>query len=153
MPKMKLLTLLFPLILTSCHPLFCNWNRGFEQLKIKPNIEEVIGKYELDRRSKEFLFDRNYSAGKYYLTLLENGDFKFTNGPDMIFNSWGKSNQKLIDKEGKWSLSCAKSYNCMIELNGVFVEPLCQKDGEIAVLITIGDPDECNGIILSLIHI
>jgi hypothetical protein len=144
---MKLLTILLLVTLTSCHPLFCNWNLGYKQLTIEPDHNELVGKYQLNSASMEFLNDREYSADENTLTLSQNGQFKFTNGPDMIFEAWGISNHKLIDKEGKWSVSCGESYDCMIELTGVIVAPLSQKNGKLAILITVGYGDECNGIV------
>jgi len=53
----------------------------------------------------------------------------------------------LYDKEGKWMVSCGDSNDCMIELENVCVVPLAEKDGRLAILISIGDGDECNGVV------
>lgn len=133
--------------LTGCHPLFCTWDFGYVQLNIQPAKEQLIGKYELSEASVTFLKNRKFKADEYSLTLADNGQFQFENGPDLIFNSWGKSEQKLIDRKGKWHVSCGDSYDCLIELEGVSVVPLTEKDGRLAILITVGDGDECNGIV------
>jgi len=144
---MKLLHLLAIICFTGCHPLFCNWGLGYEQLTTRPANEEIIGKYQLTEKSIDFLEDRDFTADEYSLTLSDGGQFKFKNGPDLIFNSWGTTSQTLLDKQGKWSVSCGDSYDCVIELEGICVVPLAEKDGNLAILITIGDGDECNGIV------
>tara|TARA_B110000908_G_scaffold33077_1_gene39534 strand:+ start:406 stop:864 length:459 start_codon:yes stop_codon:yes gene_type:complete len=145
--RTKLLIILIVIGFTSCHPLFCTWELGYKQLTTEPDQTELIGKYELTNSSKEFLIERKFNADEYILTLSKDGQYKFTNGPDLIFNNWGESNQKLIAKKGQWFVSCTESYDCLIELEGVCVVPLSQKGGKLAILITVGDGDECNGIL------
>ena len=36
---------------------------------------------------------------------------------------------------------------CYFELEGISVAPLCKKNEKISIMITIGDGDECNGIV------
>ena len=36
---------------------------------------------------------------------------------------------------------------CYFELEGISVSSLRKKDGKISIMITIGDGDECNGIV------
>lgn len=62
-------------------------------------------------------------------------------------NDDSKNLDGLTNKRGNWSVSCDKSYECMIELDRVCVAPLCKKDDRISIAITIGDGDECNGIV------
>ena len=145
--RMKLINLFALTLLTSCHPLFCNWESSYTQLTTKPDRADIIGEYELTDSSKDFLASRKFTADKYTLTLSEGGEFRFNNGPDLLFNNWAESNQKLIDKKGKWSVSCTESYDCLIELTGVCVVPLAEKNGQLAILITVGDGDECNGLV------
>lgn len=145
--RTKLFIIFILISFSSCHPLFCTWELGYEQLSSEPDQVELIGQYELTNLSKEFLIERDFNADESILTLFKNGQYKFTNGPDLIFNYWGESNKEYIDKEGKWFISCAESYDCLIELEGACVVPLSQREGKFAILITVGDGDECNGIV------
>jgi hypothetical protein len=145
--RAKLILVLLLICFTSCHPLICTWELRYKPITIEPDQTELIGKYELTHSSKEFLIEQSFSAQEYSLTLSKDGNYKFTNGPDFIFNNYGVSNQKTLNKVGKWFLNCAKSYDCLIELEGVCVVPLSQKDGTLSIMITIGDGDECKGII------
>lgn len=144
---MRLLTILTAIFLTSCHPLFCNWDLGYTQLTTEPSNERLLGKYRLTESSIELMTNKGFKNVDYQLILLDNGQFKFINGPDLIFDTWGQTKQKLINKEGKWSVSCADSYDCLIELDKVCIVPIAEKDGRLAILITIGDGDECNGLV------
>jgi hypothetical protein len=144
---MKLVYLFALILLTGCNPLFCTWDSGYTQLRTEPDRTDIIGEYELTNSSKDFLASRKFTADKYTLTLSEAGDFIFNNCPDLLFNDWAESNQKLIDKTGKWSVSCAESYDCLIELTGVCVVTLAEKNGQPAILIAVGDGDECNGLV------
>ncbi len=145
--RAKLLPAVLLICFTSCHPLTCSWELGYKQLTTAPNRTELIGKYELTQSSKEFLIEQGFRTHAYSLILSKDGSYKFTNGPDFIFNNWGVSNQKVFNKEGKWSVNCAKSYGCLLELEKVCVVPLSQKDRKLSIMITIGDGDECNGIV------
>ena len=144
---MRHLTILILFLLTNCHPLFCTWDNGYTQLTTEPKRERLIGQYKIIESSKEFLIDKGFKNQEFKLELLDNGQFKFTNGPDIIFDRQGKSKQELINKEGKWSVTCADSFDCLIELENVCVVPLAEKDGLLAILITVGDGDECNGLV------
>jgi hypothetical protein len=116
-------------------------------LTIKPDRDELTGKYELTSSSMEFLAEQGFQAGECTLELFKDGQFKFTHGPDLVFNSLGISKQQFIDKAGKWFVSCDEKFDCLIELEGVCVVPLALKNEKLAILITIGDGDECSGII------
>lgn len=52
-----------------------------------------------------------------------------------------------FSKVGAWNVSYDKSYGCLIELQGLCVVSLSEKNDRLAVPITIGDGDECNGIV------
>ena len=145
--SMRYWTIIILFILTSCHPLFCTWDNGYKQLTTEPKRERLIGQFKLIESSKEFLVDKGFKNQEFKLELLDNGQFKFTNGPDIIFDREGKTMLGLINKEGRWSVSCADSYDCLIELEDVCVMPLAEKDGRLAILITVGDGDECNGLV------
>lgn len=144
---MRHLTILTRFLLTSCHPLFCNWDSGYEHLTVQPSKEKIIGKFRLTEQSSEFLTDKGFPNVAYELLLLDNGQFKFKNGPDLIFDTSGNSRQELKNNEGKWFVTCGDSSSCLIELEHVCVVPLAEKDGRLAILITIGDGDECNGLV------
>lgn len=144
---MRLIIILTSILLTGCNLGFCTWDWGYKQLTDQPSRDRLVGQYELIESSKEYLADKGFKKENFKLELFDNGQFKFINGPDLIFDTWGRSKQKLINKEGKWSVSCADSYDCLIELEKVCVVPIAEKDGRLAILITIGDEDECNGVV------
>lgn len=144
---MRLLTILTIFLLMSCNPLFCNWDSGYNHLKVQPSKEKLSGKFRLTEQSIEFLYDKGFPNIEYELFLNDNGQFKFINGPDLIFDTLGHSRQELKSKQGKWFVSCGDSSDCLIELEKVCVVPLAEKDGRLAILITIGDGDECNGLV------
>lgn len=144
---MKKFILILIIVLSGCHPLFCSWEIGYTQLKTRPDNSEIVGIYKLSDDSRDFLEARNYKKDNYKLTLLSNGEFEFKNAPDMIFDTWGESNKKLLNRNGIWNVSCAESYDCLIELQGVCVVPLTIKDNRLSIPITIGDGDFCEGIV------
>jgi hypothetical protein len=150
--QMRNLVLPILLFLTSCHPLFCSWHSEYSEVKTEPRRETVIGQYRLIQSSKEFLLKKGFSNQEFLLELKENGKFQFTDAPDIIFDSYGRTQKKLIEYEGKWALICGESYGCMIELENITVEPLAQKAGSLAILITIGDGDSCEGIVYEKIE-
>lgn len=135
------------ILLNSCHPLFCGWASGYEQLTEITSEDIIVGDYELNAESLDYLDSEGYK-GACALQLLESGKFKLINAPDFIFDSFGRNSGQSLNKNGKWNTSCADSYDCLIELEGITVVPLTRKnDGSIAIPITIGDGDECNGIV------
>ena len=130
--KIKPLIILF--LLTSCHPLFCTWDYGYSQLKKEPPRNEVVGEYLLNKKSQEYL-KLNPIEWTMKLELLASGKYNF------------KNERNEIQKTGKWSLTCDDSFDCLMELEKISVEPFYEKNGKYAIGITIGDGDECNGII------
>lgn len=146
-----LLIIICSVILDSCHPIFCNWDSGYEQLKELPSKDSIIGLYELTSNSKEFLQSQNLNSN-CQLSIMDAGKFDLKKNPDFVIGSNSKSIGKLIDKSGKWFSNCGDSYGCMIELEGIQVMPLAKKNnGKISILMTIGDGDERNGIIFERI--
>lgn len=148
----SIIILIAVLFLVSCHPLFCSWDFGYEQLKKEPPKEKVIGKYQLTKESQDFL-DENYNVWPLEIELLENNRFVFlyNQNPvslaDKLFTSHEGLNETVKQKTGKWYISKSESYDCLIELEGICVTPFTEKDNRFAIPITIGDGDECNGII------
>lgn len=49
-------------------------------------------------------------------------------------------------QEGKWWVS-SESYDCLIEVSFIGVVPLVSKDGQMAIMVTLGDGDKCNGVV------
>ena len=141
----------FPLILivlvNSCHPLYCNWNSGYEQLTELTPTDVVVGTYALTQTSVDYLSSEgNFETCS--LQLLESGEFKLVNAPYFMMRSTNPNTRTSRNRNGKWFSSCSESYDCVIELEGITVVPLSRKkDGPLAIPITIGDGDECNGII------
>src|SRR4051812_25179568 len=112
--SMKLITfiILIALIFTACHPIFCIWDFGYDQLKEITDHNKIIDTYHTDDRSKKYLSGLGYPQVDCSLELKAGGNFEFTNAPDNIFND-GKSNKELINQTGKWNISCGESYGCM----------------------------------------
>ena len=140
--------LLFLMLLSnSCHPLFCNWDSGYEQLTELSQKDTIVGEYRLTKQSTEYLKKQGYSEN-CKLKLLETGEYEIINAPDLIFGNSEKNKGKTINAKGKWFSSCAESYDCMLELERIAVIPIARKNnGAISLLMTIGDGDECEGII------
>jgi hypothetical protein len=120
------------LFLSSCHPVFCTWNLGYKQLDKKPERSNIVGFYQLNEKSKEYLKE-TYTEWPLKLELNNDGYYNFINSSNV--------------KTGKWSVSCEESYACLLELEGISVEPLRAKNGKLAIQVTIGDGDNCEGII------
>ncbi|OAQ39978.1 hypothetical protein A5893_17430 [Pedobacter psychrophilus] len=141
------LTIFFLWTLSSCHPLGCSWDFGYTQLKVEPNESKLIGIYILSEKSKSYLKDHGLNPEICILKLNADKSFNLENVPSSISNDDLKGSDGTQNKYGTWSVSCDKSYDCMIELQGTCVVPLCEKDDRISIPITIGDGDECNGIV------
>ena len=131
---MKIRYLFLFIIFTSCHPLFCDWNSGYDQIKVQPKENEIVGIYELTKDSKNFL-KSGLKKWPKKIELSSNQEYYLL-----------MQNDKKI-KNGKWFLSCDQSYGCILELEGISVEPFCKKENKFAIQITIGDADECNGLV------
>ncbi len=133
--------------LTSCHPFSCSWDRGYEQLTELQSKDSIIGVYKLTSTSKEYLQNKGFE-NECLLTILDSDKFELKNIPDFLLDMYGETKGKSVDRTGGWFLSCGDSYGCMFELEGIQVMPIAKKDnGRISFLMTIGDGDECNGII------
>jgi len=139
-------------LFTSCHPLFCRWQNGYSALIEEPTKESLIGKYELSRKSKSFLND-SYDVWPVRIELTENMKYKllFEENPsslgDTIFSNDRDLNETKKNVIGKWSTYFNKKDKyCLIELEGLTVEPLFEKNNNFAISITIGDGDNCEGI-------
>lgn len=148
--KIRIIILLF--LFVSCHPLFCNWDSDYNQLTKEPSKSKIVGIYELSKDSQDYL-GGNYNLWPLKLQLLENGKFIFLSNEnpislsDKIFVSKSDLNRLMENKVGKWIVSCSNSNDCLIEFEGLFVTPFSEKNGQLAIPITIGDGDECNGIV------
>jgi hypothetical protein len=133
--------------LDSCHPFICSWNSGYEQLIELPDNNVIRGNYRLTKNSLDFLKTKGYTEN-CELKVLDSSRFELINAPDLMLSSFEKDNASIINKTGKWSVVCGESFDCMFELEGIVVAPIARKNnGSISILITIGDGDECNGII------
>jgi hypothetical protein len=151
--QMKIKSIILLLLFTSCHPLFCSWQNGYEQLNYEPLEREIIGQYELSEKSKSYL-NEEYQTWPLRIELSENKEYKLLfennseNLADKIPENGQKGNETKKNVKGKWFLGFNdKEKFCDFELEGICVEPLCKKDGKISITITIGDGDECNGIV------
>lgn len=142
------LATLISFTLASCYVLPCMWDYGYTPLKLAPPQKKIVGTYLLTEESLKFLKKKGFQHLKYELRLNENGQYHFSNTPDLLLlNSWGSTNCTVLNKEGKWSVTCGDSYDCLIELEGICVVPFSEGDKTFAIPIEIGDPDNCEGII------
>lgn len=139
------LTILTVLLFSSCHPLACSWDFGYSQLTAAPNDSKLLGTYKLDEKSSSYLKDNGLNPEKCILILNKDKSFSLKDAPSGI-SDYG-SPSIPFSKVGKWDVSYGESYGCVIELQGLCVVPLCEKDDRFAIPITIGDGDECNGIV------
>ena len=80
--------------------------------------------------------------------------YTITNAPDWIWNDFGKSSNSYINQIGKWSFSCARKdsceFNMMVTKNDVINYEsfgLYTKNGKMFILVNIGDPDGCQGMV------
>ena len=150
---MKIKIILFLLLLTSCHPLFCSWQNGYDEVNHEPTEEKIIGIYELNENSKSYLNEDN-KIWPLKIEILKNKQciFHYENNKislvDKIFASKTDLKETKKNKIGKWYLYFDKEdKNCIFEIEGISTEPLYEKDGKLAIIKTIGDGDECNGIV------
>ncbi len=135
------------LIWTSCHPIICGWDRGYKQLDELPSKDSIVGLYELTSKSKEFLYAKGFNKN-CQLIIQDSEKYVLKNLPDFVIDSYGETNGKSLNENGRWFVCCIDSEGCMIELEGIQVMPVARKEkGRISILMTIGDGDECNGII------
>ncbi|PRX12566.1 hypothetical protein [Nonlabens ulvanivorans] len=130
---MKHLTfLILILFLVSCKPLFCSWELGYTQMESQPDFQSTLGLYKLSEKSKEYL-NMELSGWTTMLELDKDGILNYKNGDVTV-------------KTGTWRISYNESYNCVIDMEERVV-PFAIKDGKYGILITIGDGDECKGIV------
>ena len=144
---MRLLIIPLILCLVGCHPLFCTWDFEYNQLTSDPGEDSIYGEYRLNESSIENLKDQGFKEDFFAVRLYQDRTYKFINGPDLIFNRNGSTRNEIMNRTGKWFYSCNPSYACVIELERVCVVPLSEKNGTLAIPITIGDGDECEGIV------
>ena len=139
------LTILTVLLFSSCHPLACSWDFGYIQLTNAPNDSKLFGTYKLDEKSRSYLKDIGLDPEKCILILNKDKSFSLEDAPSGISDY--DSPTIPFSNVGTWNVSYGGSYGCVIELQGLCVVPLSEKDDRFAVPITIGDGDECNGIV------
>jgi hypothetical protein len=126
-------------ILTSCHPLSCGWNSDYDIVINRPENNKLYGDYVLSDASQEFL-KADFEKWPMNLTISSDGQYKFYNKPNHVV------------KKGKWLLTCNGKSDCIMELEGITVESLGLKESDIAILITLGDPGNCEGIAYDKTH-
>ncbi len=94
-------------------------------------------------------YEGNYTeVSESYLMIYDNGTYNLKNAPDWIIDSWGKSNKGYINHSGMWSLSCDNNEPCIFELDGIGTGDILQKKNDkLYILLTVGDPDSCQGMV------
>ncbi|ATP58413.1 hypothetical protein CPT03_19070 [Pedobacter ginsengisoli] len=130
-------------MLPSCNLGVCFWNKGYSPVDSEPAEDEMIGVYYLTEQSIADLNGDSLKRTK--LELKGEHQYLLTDGPSEIMNEHSKNGTFI--KAGRWYTDCAESYGCMIELEGICVVTLCKKDEKISIPISIGDPDQCEGVV------
>ncbi|WP_207425732.1 hypothetical protein [Pedobacter sp. SYSU D00535] len=125
--------------------LACSWDFGYSQVSAIPSESELLGTYKLDDKSRSLVNDHGLDPEKCSLSLKKDGLFLLQNAPPGISDD--KSPTESLSKVGIWSVSSVDSSGFLIELQGLCVVPLSEKGERLAIPITIGDGDECNGIV------
>ena len=145
MNKLFLLNI-FVFLFTGCYLLPCDWERGYTQLTTEPDHNKVSGIYLLNQQSVKYLINESYNVDSCMLELKSNGQYILTKAPDLIFSGFNEPDYSYVTKTRKWLLLTTEN-KVDIELEGFCVVRFTQKHGKFAIPITIGDGDECNGII------
>lgn len=122
---MKYFQALILLLLISCHPLFCNWDKGYSKIEMKIDLNKIIGVYKIENDNSIFPKE---------IKLTENGKYYFSETESTLFNNGGKWMRIFSNEEN------------IIDLENRVVR-LEEKNGNFALLFSIGDPDNCEGII------
>ncbi len=139
-------SILIPILFSLMFIVFPAWDYGYEPLKNKPSDKELFGVYELNSASKKFLIRQGYNIDSSRLELYSSNTYYFHKLPDYVLNSFGSSNKKTINENGKWNVYCDNGDNSEIVMGGRCYD-LGKKDNHLSILITIGDPDSREGII------
>ena len=152
MPKsiIKIVLLILSSSLCGCHPLFCVWNLNYVEIDHSTKINDIVGTYNLTAYSKKMM----YYEGKYKkipnskLQLNADSTYIITNAPDWLIDVGGTSMQEYFTKKGKWFLYCDDKAGCSMELEGVKSGDLLNtKKNKMSILLTVGDPDSCQGMV------
>lgn len=149
--KQHFLLLLSNFIFIGCHPLFCNWEKGYDQVTTSPDPRRISGIYSLNNQSVKFLTSQGFKVDSCILEIKENGQFILANVPDIALNSFSESKNTYETKTGKWNICKYEESGCLMELEGICVEPFLEGHGKFAISKTLGDPDNCEGIIFEKI--
>ena len=81
------------------------------------------------------------------IDLKADGSYAITNAPDWVTESFGISRQTYFDKNGKWFFTCDES-SYILELDGFQSgEMIYEKAHKRVILLTVGDPDSCQGMV------
>jgi len=130
--------------------LFCVWNLGYKSVTKSNRPGSLAGLYILDKHSLDQMkYEGNYNITHHSLELFPNGTYKFTNLPDWILSPFGDSKKSIINNEGKWDVRCDQN-GCIVSFDGFkdqLYGDLCIKNNKSAILINIGDPDSCIGLV------
>jgi hypothetical protein len=138
---------------TSCHPLFCVWEMGYNKTE-KLNSADVIGKYVLTSYSKKMMqYEGRYqNITNSILEFKSDKTYRLTDAPDWLLNDFGNSNMAYFNKTGRWSFDCDEQ-GCILELEGLQTgELLFKKNAKFFILLGIGDPDSCQGMVYESIN-
>ena len=166
--KIYILFLFITLILISGCTLFsCRRDDGLDRFKNTPNTVSLLGNYRPDTKTKKLIEGFNHSDNTL-ITLLENGDLKFSRFPKGTFDFDAYYEHQIIytNGSGKWRSGYDDNNStAYLSVSLKFDDPLIegqtfeqfgttynlyQQDGKYVILIPVGDPDECSSV--RLVH-
>ncbi len=136
--------------ITECRPVFCTWESGYDVVEKQDEVAPLAGEYTLTSHSiKMMRYEGNYkNILNSRLYLETNGRYKITNAPDWLITQSAESYGQYVLITGKWSFTCGDKNGCVLELDGLQTGSLLHvKDHQAAILLTIGDPDSCQGMV------
>ncbi len=120
-----------------------------------PKEVDVIGTYNLSQESKIFLSERkNYQVYPDTISVIfeANGKMYFKNLPDCLFNGFGESNGKFINKTENWNIGSSSMIWSWIEGWPISHDEGFQLYGEppnYKLHASVGDPDSGETLIFN----
>ncbi|WP_158827137.1 hypothetical protein [Mucilaginibacter lacusdianchii] len=121
---------------------------GYDEVQKESDLPSISGQYLLSGHSRKMMkYEGNYQhIPPSELVLASDHTYQLHNAPDWMFNDFGEPHGQYTDKIGRWNLTCNND-GCLIELEGLMVTPLYMRNHKAAILITVGDGDECQGMV------
>lgn len=129
----------------SCNPDGDLWNTGYSQVTSILSDDEMIGLYRFTKRSIVDLAKDGYDLSHATLELKSDHQYVLVDGPSS-FTYKPDVNETTIHT-GTWKVTYESLSGCILELWGMSVVPLCEKDDRLSIPISLGPPDRCEGVV------